>query len=153
LFGVKGSPERSAITGVANGAAAASSERLELVTNPGGIAVAMPMCFRRRSSSSMRCAYRPSEINLPIDIEDGETMRMAVGRAAPPRQDPRAAARATSGGAREPRRATGAVVPARFNENTAAHFDALETLRSGWGSRRSPPEAHRMVRHFHGFRQ
>src|SRR5262245_10548815 len=76
----------------------------------------------------------PSEIDLPGDIEDREAMEewlsLRAGRrvkiAVPQRGEKRALVELATRNAELSYRT-------RFNENTAAHFDALETLRSVLG--------------------
>jgi excinuclease ABC subunit C len=76
----------------------------------------------------------PSEIDLPVDIEDREAMEewlsLRAGRRVkilvPQRGEKRALVELATRNAELSYRT-------RFNENTAAHFDALETLRSVLG--------------------
>src|SRR6266850_458074 len=76
----------------------------------------------------------PAEIDLPLDIEDGEAMEEWLSSRAgrrvrilvPQRGDKKALVELATRNAELSYRT-------RFNENTAAHFDALETLRSVLG--------------------
>jgi excinuclease ABC subunit C len=105
-------------------------ERVELATDPGGLA--------RRDGDVLQAAVQqfyeermpPSEINLPLEIEDAEAIEAwLTGRAGrrvriavPRRGDKRALVELATRNAELSYRT-------RFNEITAAHFDALETLR------------------------
>jgi len=73
----------------------------------------------------------PSEVHLPVDIEDAETLEAWLGERAsrkvrimvPQRGDKRALVELAT-------RNADLAYRTRFNELTAAHFDALETLRT-----------------------
>jgi excinuclease ABC subunit C len=105
-------------------------ERVELATDPG---------LEARDADVLEAALAqfyelrvpPAEINLPAEIEDCEAMEewlsARAGRrvriSVPQRGDKRALVDLATRNAELSYRT-------RFNENTAAHFDALETLRS-----------------------
>jgi excinuclease ABC subunit C len=105
-------------------------ERVELATEPG---------LEARDADVLEAALAqfyelrvpPAEINLPAEIEDGEAMEewlsARAGRrvriSVPQRGDKRALVELATRNAELSYRT-------RFNEITAAHFDALETLRS-----------------------
>ena len=105
-------------------------ERVELATDPGGLA--------RKDADVLQAAVQqfyeermpPTEINLPLEIEDAEAIEAwltaRAGRrvriAVPRRGDKRALVELATRNAELSYRT-------RFNEITAAHFDALETLR------------------------
>jgi excinuclease ABC subunit C len=109
-------------------------ERVELATEPGGLA--------RKDADVLQAAVQqfyeervpPAEINLPLDIEDGEAIeawltaragrRVRIG--VPRRGDKRALVELATRNAELAYRT-------KFNEITAAHFDALETLRASIG--------------------
>jgi excinuclease ABC subunit C len=109
-------------------------ERVELATDPGGLA--------RKDADVLQAAVQqfyeervpPSEINLPLEIEDAEAIEAwLTGRAGrrvrvavPRRGDKRALVELATRNAELSYRT-------RFNEITAAHFDALETLRAAIG--------------------
>jgi len=109
-------------------------ERVELATDPGGLA--------RRDADVLQAAVQqfyeervpPAEINLPLEIEDAEAIEAwLTGRAGrrvrlavPRRGDKRALVELATRNAELSYRT-------RFNEITAAHFDALETLRVAIG--------------------
>jgi excinuclease ABC subunit C len=109
-------------------------ERVELATDPGGLA--------RRDADVLQAAVQqfyeeripPAEINLPLEIEDAEAIEAwltaRAGRrvrvAVPRRGDKRALVELATRNAELSYRT-------KFNETTAAHFDALETLRGAIG--------------------
>jgi len=106
-------------------------ERVELATDPGALAggdvdvlqAALPQFYELR--------VPPSEINLPLEIEDAEAMEEWLSARAdrrvrilvPQRGDKRALVELATRNAELAYRT-------RFNEIIAAHFEALETLRS-----------------------
>jgi excinuclease ABC subunit C len=108
-------------------------ERVELVTEPG---------LARRDADVLQAAVQqfyeermpPAEINLPLDIEDAEAIEAwltaragcRVRIAVPRRGEKRALVELATRNAELSYRT-------RFNEITAAHFDALETLRATIG--------------------
>jgi excinuclease ABC subunit C len=109
-------------------------ERVELATEPGGLA--------RRDADVLQAALQqfyeqrvpPAEINLPLEIEDAEMLEEWLSERAgrrvrivvPQRGDKRSLVELATRNAELSYRT-------RFNEITAAHFDALETLRSVLG--------------------
>ena len=109
-------------------------ERVELATDPGGLA--------RKDADVLQAAVQqfyeervpPAEINLPLEIEDAESIAAwLTGRAGrrvrvavPRRGDRRALVELATRNAELSYRT-------KFNEITAAHFDALETLRATIG--------------------
>src|SRR4029453_7244432 len=109
-------------------------ERLELVTDPGGIVVRDADVLQATLQQFYEMRVPPSEIDLPVDIEDCEAMEEWLSARAgrrvkilvPHRGDKRALVELATRNAELSYRT-------RFNENTAANFDALETLRSVLG--------------------
>jgi excinuclease ABC subunit C len=109
-------------------------ERVELATDPGALAggdievlqAALPQFYELR--------VPPAEINLPLGIEDAEAMEEWLSARAgrrvrilvPQRGDKRALVDLATRNAELAYRT-------RFNEITAAHFEALETLRAVLG--------------------
>src|SRR5688572_7099018 len=109
-------------------------ERVELATEPGGIA--------RRDADVLQAALQqfyelrvpPAEINLPVEIEDADAIEAWLSERAgrrvrisvPQRGDRRSLVELATRNAELSYRT-------RFNEITAANFDALETLRSVLG--------------------
>jgi len=106
-------------------------ERMELATNPGGLAVRDADVLQAAVQQFYEMRVPPSEIDLPLDIEDCEAMEGWLSENAgrrvkilvPQRGDKRALVELATRNAELSYRT-------RFNENIAAHFDALETLRS-----------------------
>ena len=106
-------------------------ERLELVTDPGGIASRDADVLQAALQQFYEMRSPPAEIDLPLDIEDAEAMEewlsLRAGRRVkmlvPQRGDKRALVELATRNAELSYRT-------RFNENIAANFDALETLRS-----------------------
>ncbi len=106
-------------------------ERVELGTDPGAIAGAEADVLHAALMQFYELRVPASEINLPAAIEDGEAMEewltSRAGRRVriliPQRGDKRALVELATRNAELAYRT-------RFNETTAAHFDALETLRS-----------------------
>ncbi|HYS24811.1 MAG TPA: excinuclease ABC subunit UvrC [Vicinamibacterales bacterium] len=133
VFGVKVGPSGSAIQ-VFSMRGGRVIERLELVTDPGGIAVRDADVLQAALQQFYEMRVPPAEIDLPIDIEDGEAMEEWLSSRAgrrvrilvPQRGDKKALVELATRNAELSYRT-------RFNENTAAHFDALETLRSVLG--------------------
>src|SRR5687767_4322082 len=109
-------------------------ERVELATEPGGVA--------RKDADVLEAAVQqfyeervaPSEINLPLEIDDCEAIEAWLSARAdrrvrvvvPRRGDKRALVELATRNAELAYRT-------KFNENIAAHFDALETLRVAIG--------------------
>jgi excinuclease ABC subunit C len=116
-------------------------ERVELATEPFGVAQGRP-ALTDRDSEMLEAAVQqfyelrtpPSEIHLPAGIEDTEDVEAWLSARAgrrvrilvPQRGDKRALVELATRNAELSYRT-------RFNEITAAHFDALETLRSVLG--------------------
>ena len=104
-------------------------ERLELVTDPGGIASRDADVLQAALQQFYEMRSPPAEIDLPLDIEDAEAMEewlsLRAGRRVkmlvPQRGDKRALVELATRNAELSYRT-------RFNENIAANFDALETL-------------------------
>ena len=133
VFGLKVGPSGSAIQVFAMRGGRVV-ERVELVTDPGGLA--------RKDADVLQAAVQqfyedrvpPAEINLPLEIDDAEAIEAwLVERAGrrvrilvPRRGDKRALVELATRNAELSYRT-------RFNETTAAHFDALETLRATIG--------------------
>jgi excinuclease ABC subunit C len=105
-------------------------ERVELATDPGGVARKDADVLEAAVQQFYEDRVAPAEINLPLDIDDAEAIEAwlsaRAGRrvriAVPRRGDRRALVELATRNAELSYRT-------RFNENTAAHFDALETLR------------------------
>ena len=106
-------------------------ERMELATDPGGLAVRDADVLQAAVQQFYEMRVPPSEIDLPLEIEDCEAMEGWLSEKAgrrvkilvPQRGDKRALVELATRNAELSYRT-------RFNENIAAHFDALETLRS-----------------------
>ena len=106
-------------------------ERVELSTDPGALAGGDVDVLQAALAQFYELRVPPSEINLPLTIEDAEAMEEWLSaRAArrvrilvPQRGDKRALVDLATRNAELAYRT-------RFNEITAAHFEALETLRS-----------------------
>src|SRR5580765_5445907 len=133
VFGLKVGPSGSAIQVFAMRGGRVI-ERLELVTDPGGIASRDADVLQAALQQFYEMRSPPAEIDLPLDIEDAEAMEewlsLRAGRRVkmlvPQRGDKRALVELATRNAELSYRT-------RFNENTAAHFDALETLRTVLG--------------------
>jgi excinuclease ABC subunit C len=133
VFGLKVGPSGSAIQVFAMRGGRVI-ERLELVTDPGGIAVRDADVLQAALQQFYEMRVPPAEIDLPVEIEDGEAMEEWLSSRAgrrvkilvPQRGDKRALVELATRNAELSYRT-------RFNENIAAHFDALETLRSVLG--------------------
>jgi excinuclease ABC subunit C len=129
VFGIKVGPSGGAIQ-VFQIRGGRVVERVELSTDPG--AIAGGECEVLLAALSQFYEVRPpaSEINLPIEIEDADAMEewlstrggRRVRILVPQRGDKRALVELATRNAELSYRT-------RFNEITAAHFDALETLR------------------------
>jgi excinuclease ABC subunit C len=106
-------------------------ERVELATDPGAIAGGVADVLHAALMQFYELRAPATEINLPEEIEDVEAMEewltARAGRRVrilvPQRGDKRALVELATRNAELTYRT-------RFNETTAAHFDALETLRS-----------------------
>jgi len=130
VFGLKVGPSGSAIQVFAMRGGRVV-ERLELVADPGGIAGDDADVLQATVQQYYEMRMPPAEIDLPLDIEDCEAMEEWLSARAgrrvkilvPQRGDKKALVELATRNAELSYRT-------RFNENTAAHFDALETLRS-----------------------
>ena len=106
-------------------------ERLELATDAGALAGGEAEVLQAAVAQFYEMRVPPAEINLPTEIEDVEAMEEWLAARAgrrvkilvPQRGDKRALVELVTRNAELAYRT-------RFNENTAAHFDALETLRA-----------------------
>jgi excinuclease ABC subunit C len=106
-------------------------ERVELATAPGALADGDSEVLQAALAQFYELRVPPAEINLPGDIEDVEAMEAWLSARAdrrvrilvPQRGDKRALVELATRNAELSYRT-------RFNETTAAHFDALETLRA-----------------------
>jgi excinuclease ABC subunit C len=133
VFGVKVGPSGSAIQ-VFSMRGGRVIERIELVTDPGGIAVRDADVLQAALQQFYEMRVPPTEVDVPIEIEDGEAMEEWLSSRAgrrvrilvPRRGDKKALVELATRNAELSYRT-------RFNENIAAHFDALETLRSVLG--------------------
>ena len=133
VFGLKMGPSGSAIQVFAMRGGRVI-ERIELVTDPGGIAVRDADVLQAALQQFYEIRVPPAEIDLPLEIEDCEAMEEWLSARAgrrikilvPQRGDKRALVELATRNAELSYRT-------RFNENTAAHFDALETLRTVLG--------------------
>jgi excinuclease ABC subunit C len=109
-------------------------ERVELATDPQALAGSEGEVLQAALAQFYELRVPPSEINLPLAIEDEDAMEAWLGTRAdrkvrilvPQRGDKRALVELATRNAELSYRT-------RFNEITAAHFDALETLRSVLG--------------------
>lgn len=106
-------------------------ERVELSTDPGSVAVQESDVLTAALQQFYEMRTPPSEIHLPAEIEDCDAMEAWLSARAerrvkilvPQRGDKRALVELATRNAELSYRT-------RFNEITAAHFEALETLRS-----------------------
>ena len=106
-------------------------ERVELATDPGALAGDEKDVLQAALGQFYELRVPPAEINLPLDIDDAEAteewLSSRAGRRVkilvPQRGDKRALVELATRNAELSYRT-------RFNELTAAHFEALETLRS-----------------------
>jgi excinuclease ABC subunit C len=109
-------------------------ERVELATDPGAAGVGEREVLHAALAQFYEMRVPPLEINLPVEIEEREAMEEWLSARAgrrvkiliPQRGDKRALVELATRNAELSYRT-------RFNEITAAHFDALETLRSVLG--------------------
>jgi excinuclease ABC subunit C len=129
VFGIKVGPSGGAIQ-VFQVRAGRVVERVELSTDPGAIAGGEGDVIQAALSQFYEVRPPAAEINLPVEIEDAdaieEWLSTRAGRRVrilvPQRGDKRALVELATRNAELSYRT-------RFNEITAAHFDALETLR------------------------
>jgi excinuclease ABC subunit C len=106
-------------------------ERVELATDPGALASSDAEVLQAALAQFYEVRVAPSEINLPSEVEDSEAVEEWLSSRAgrrvkivvPQRGDKRALVELATRNAELSYRT-------RFNEITAAHFEALETLRS-----------------------
>jgi excinuclease ABC subunit C len=109
-------------------------ERVELATEPGALALGDGEVLQAALQQFYDLRVPPSEIDLPVEIEDAEAIEAWLSARAgrrvraivPRRGDKRALVELATRNAELSYRT-------RFNETTAAHFEALETLRSVLG--------------------
>ena len=133
VFGLKVGPSGSAIQVFAMRGGRVV-ERVELATEPGGLAQTDADVLQAALQQFYEARVPPSEINLPIEIEDAEAIeawlsahaRRVVRITVPRRGDKRALVDLATRNAELSYRT-------RFNEITAAYFDALEALRASIG--------------------
>ena len=106
-------------------------ERIELTTEPGAVTSRDADVLQAALQQFYESRVPPSEIHLPVDVEDREALEAWLSARAgrrvrivvPQRGDKRALVELAIRNAELAYRT-------RFNEITAAHFDALETLRA-----------------------
>jgi len=131
VFGLKVGPSGSALQIFAMRGGRVV-ERVELVTDLAGLGAASDVDVLQAALAQFYDARTPpSEINLPAEIEDVDAMEEWLSARAerrvrilvPQRGDKRALVELATRNAELSYRT-------RFNEITAAHFDALETLRT-----------------------
>ena len=133
VFGLKVGPSGSAIQVFAMRGGRVV-ERVELATEPGGLAQTDADVLQAALQQFYEARVPPSEINLPLEIDDAEAIEAwlsgRAGRrvriAVPRRGDKRALVDLATRNAELSYRT-------RFNEITAAYFDALEALRASIG--------------------
>jgi excinuclease ABC subunit C len=109
-------------------------ERVELVTDPGAIAGRDADVLQAVLQQFYEVRVPPTEINLPLEVEDTDPLEQwlseragrRVNLSVPRRGEKRALVELATRNAELSYRT-------RFNEMTAAHFDALETLRGVLG--------------------
>jgi excinuclease ABC subunit C len=130
VFGIKVGPSGSAIQ-VFQIRGGRVVERIELSTDPAAVAGGDRDVLQAALGQFYEVRSPAPEINLPVEIEDLEAMEEWLGSRAgrrvrilvPQRGDKRALVELATRNAELSYRT-------RFNEITAAHFDALETLRA-----------------------
>jgi excinuclease ABC subunit C len=133
VFGLKVGPSGGAIQ-VFSMRGGRVVERVELATEPGGIVPRDADVLQAALQQFYEARIPPAEIHLPLDIEDADALEAwLTGRAGrrvriavPQRGDKRALVELATRNAE-------LSYKTRFNEITAAHFDALETLRATLG--------------------
>jgi excinuclease ABC subunit C len=133
VFGLKVGPSGSAIQVFAMRGGRVV-ERVELATEPGGLPQRDADVLEAALQQFYELRAAPSEIHLPVEIEDREEVEAWLSARAgrkvrilvPQRGDKKALVELATRNAELSYRT-------RFNEMTAAHFDALETLRSVLG--------------------
>jgi len=130
VFGLKVGPSGSAIQ-IFQVRGGRVVERVDLGTDPGAIADGEAEVLQAALAQFYEGRQVPSEIDLPIEIEDADAMEQWLSSRAgrrvriivPRRGDKRALVELATRNAELSYRT-------RFNEATTAHFEALETLRS-----------------------
>jgi len=133
VFGLKVGPSGSAIQVFAMRGGRVV-ERVELAAGPGGLAHTNADVLQAGLQQFYEDRVPPSEINLPLEIEDTEATEVWLSARAerrvrigvPRRGDKRALVDLVTRNAE-------LAYKTRFNEITAAHFDALENLRASIG--------------------
>jgi excinuclease ABC subunit C len=133
VFGMKVGPSGAAIQVFAMRAGRVV-ERIELVTEPGSVAGDETDVLQAAVMQFYDGRVPPGEIHLPLGIDDEDAAEALLSERAgrrvrilvPQRGDKRALVDLATRNAELSYRT-------RFNEITAAHFDALETLRSELG--------------------
>jgi excinuclease ABC subunit C len=130
VFGVKVGPSGAAIQVFAMRGGKVV-ERVDLSTDPGELAGQEAEILEAAVQQFYEARLAPSEIHLPFDIEDCDALEALLSTRAnrkvkicvPQRGDKRALVELATRNAELAYRT-------RFNEITASHFEALETLRS-----------------------
>jgi excinuclease ABC subunit C len=133
VFGLKVGPSGGAIQ-VFQVRGGRVVERIELTTDPGAIAGADRDVLQAALSQFYELRPPAPEINLPVEVDEVEAMEEWLSSRAerrvrilvPQRGDKRALVELATRNAELSYRT-------RFNETTAAYFDALETLRAELG--------------------
>src|SRR6187431_1119959 len=133
VFGLKIGPSGSAIQVFAMRGGRVV-ERVELATDPGGVAQKDADVLEAAVQQFYEDRVAPAEIDLPLEIDDTEAIEAWLSARAgrrvrvlePRRGDKRALVELATRNAELSYRT-------KFNEITAAHFDALETLRATLG--------------------
>src|SRR5688572_1338419 len=133
VFGIKVGPSGSAIQ-VFQIRGGRVVERIELSTDPAAVTGGDRDVLQAAVGQFYEVRSPAPEINLPVEIEDVEAMEEWLGSRAgrrvrilvPQRGDKRALVELATRNAE-------LSYKTRFNEITAAHFDALETLRATLG--------------------
>jgi excinuclease ABC subunit C len=130
VFGLKVGPSGAAIQVFAMRGGRVV-ERVDLATDPGELSGQDAEILQAALQQFYELRVAPSEIHLPIEIEDGEAAEAWLSQRAgrkvkvlvPQRGDKRALVELATRNAELAYRT-------KFNEITASHFEALETLRS-----------------------
>jgi len=133
VFGLKVGPSGSALQVFAMRGGRVV-ERVELAADPGGVARKDADVLEAAVQQFYEDRVAPAEIDLPLEIDDAEAIEAWLSARAgrrvhvlvPRRGDKRALVELATRNAELSYRT-------KFNEITAAHFDALETLRATLG--------------------
>ena len=133
VFGLKVGPSGSALQVFAMRGGRVV-ERVELAADPGGVAQKDADVLEAAVQQFYEDRVAPAEIDLPLEIDDAEAIEAWLSARAgrrvhvlvPRRGDKRALVELATRNAELSYRT-------KFNEITAAHFDALETLRATLG--------------------